>query len=79
MNKINDINNDMKDMSGTRAVTIDSISNISASTEETFSLTSLVNQVIESHDVSSGELEEVSRELQEKALALKEAVGKFKI
>ncbi len=79
MNRINDINTDMKDMSDTRAVTIDSISNISASTEETFSLTSLVNQVIESHDVSSGELEDVSRELQEKALALKEAVGKFKI
>ncbi|MCR5431015.1 MAG: methyl-accepting chemotaxis protein [Lachnospiraceae bacterium] len=79
MNKINDINDDMKDMSGTRAVTIDSISNISASTEEAFSLTSLVNQVIESHDVSSSELEEVSRELQEKAFALKEAVERFKI
>jgi len=79
MNKINDINDDMKDMSGTRAVTIDSISNISASTEEAFSLTSLVNQVIENHDVSSSELEEVSRELQEKALALTEAVERFKI
>ena len=79
MNKINDINNDMKDMSATRAVTIDSISNISASTEEAFSLTSLVTQVIERHDESSSQLEEVSRELQEKATALTEAVEKFKI
>ncbi|MBQ6091066.1 MAG: methyl-accepting chemotaxis protein [Lachnospiraceae bacterium] len=79
MNKINDINNDMKDMSATRSVTIDSISNISASTEEAFSLTSLVSQVIERHDESSSQLEEVSRELQEKATALTEAVEKFKI
>ena len=79
MNKINDINDDMKDMSATRSVTIDSISNISASTEEAFSLTSLVSQVIERHDESSSQLEEVSRELQEKATALTEAVEKFKI
>ena len=79
MNKINDINNDMKDMSATRAVTIDSISNISASTEEAFSLTSLVTRVIERHDESSSQLEEVSRDLQDKAAALTEAVEKFKI
>lgn len=79
MGKINDITDDMRDMSGNRATTIDSISNISASTEETFSLTSLVSEVIESHDESSSELASVSRELRNKANALNEAVHRFKI
>lgn len=77
--KVEDISVGMEDMSAARITTLDSISNISASTEETYSLSVTVGDLVRQHGETSKGLDKVSEDLQDKAAELNEAVHQFVI
>jgi len=79
MEKVNEIDSGMATMSSARTTTLDSISSISAGTEETYSLASTVGDVILQHNEVSKKLGNVSSELLMKASVLKEAIERFRI
>lgn len=79
MGKVEEISRGMESMSDSRKTALDSISNISAGTEETYSLSVTVGELISRHHEASGRLEKVSGELLEKSQSLKEAIEKFQV
>lgn len=79
LQKVEEIDHGMTDMTAARVTTLDSISNISASTEQTYSLSSSVDELMLSHEAAGNELTRVSLELKEKSTELDEAIKKFKI
>lgn len=79
MDKVSEIDQGMDAMSSARTTTLDSISSISAGTEETFSLSSTVCDVILQHDEASKKLENVSSELLAKSSELKAAIDRFQV
>lgn len=79
MDKVKMINQGMEEMSGARTTALDAISNISANTEETYSLTTTVNEYINRHNDAAMRLNQVSEELLHKAESLKEVIGKFSL
>ena len=66
-------------MSDTRASALDSIANISASTEETFSAAHSIDQVILDQQEAMHKLSEVSKKLDENAADLMDNIGIFRI
>lgn len=79
LDKVSNIDSSMKDMASARITALESISTISASTEEASALTSSIHQIIVEHESASAKLEEVSDELRAKSEILNEAVSKFRI
>ena len=79
LQKVEEIDNSMNEMNAARVTTLDSIGNISASTEETYSLSSSVDVLMQSHEDASNELTRVSLELKEKSNELDEVIKRFKI
>ena len=77
--KVNEIAAGMNDMESARVTALDSISNISASTEETYALSSTVGELVQNQETASKGLEEMSAELKEKAVVLNEAIQRFTI
>jgi methyl-accepting chemotaxis protein len=70
---------DMKSMSDTRASALDSIANISASTEETFSVSQSIDGLISNQHEAMLKLADVSKKLEENASDLKDTIGIFRI
>lgn len=79
LTNISYIIHDMKTMSETRASALDSIANISASTEETFSVAQSIDQLVSNQQEAMRKLSEVSRMLDENAADLKDNIGIFRI
>lgn len=79
MEKVSQITIGMDEMSGARVTALDAISNISASTEETYSLSSAVGELLGRHDEASKTLVTISEELKVNAYELKEAINRFKL
>lgn len=79
LGKVSDIDAGMQDMELARIKTLDSISNISASTEETSALSSTVGELVQSQETTSEGLNRVSGELKEKATMLSDAIRQFTI
>lgn len=73
------ISSDMNEMTSARVTALDSISNISASTEETYSLTCSVGELMERHDSEAQTLSTISGELKNKTDELNEAINLFKL
>lgn len=76
---VEEIAQEMGNIAQSRATTLDSISNISASTEETYSVSVTVDTIVKEQTKSVEELRTVSTQLQEKAHQLEDAIGVFKI
>lgn len=79
MQMVNRIDKGMEEMSSARVATLDSISNISASTEENYSLSVTIGDLLHGHEDASRTLEQISGELQEKSDGLKEAIDRFQV
>lgn len=79
LNVVSDIGTEMNNMATDRAKTLDSISNISASTEETYSVSITVDGIVKEQEGAVIELRKVSDELKGKAVELEKAIGVFKI
>ncbi len=79
MEKVQNINSGMNDMASARITTLDSISNISASTEENYSLSTTVVDLLEDHEKAAQNLEQISGDLHTKSDELKKAIDQFKI
>ncbi len=69
----------MNHMSDTRAAALDSVSSISASTEETYSVSLSIDDLILKQQDAMQQLTMVSANLEEKAKDLETAIGIFKI
>ena len=76
---IETIASDIDDMSATRATTLDSISNISASSEETYSVSLSVDDIMKEQETSVQQLKAVSVDLIARANDLENAIKQFKI
>ena len=79
LRKVSNIDMSMKAMASARITALESISTISASTEEASALTSSIQKIIVEHENASTKLEEVSDDLRAKSEILNEAVSKFRI
>ena len=79
MHMVGEIDRGMKEMASARITTLDSISNISASTEENYSLSVTIGDLLRGHEDASKALEDISRELREKSDELKKAISRFRI
>lgn len=77
--KVNEIAVGTMDMESARVTALDSISNISASTEENYALSSTVGELVQNQETAANGLEEVSAELKGKAVVLNEAIQRFTI
>lgn len=76
---LTEIASQTKDVSAARATTLDSISNISASTEETYSVSLSVDNILSDQNENVQQLKQLSAELQQKAKELESSIGIFKI
>lgn len=76
---LTEIVSDTTEVSATRAATLDSISNISASTEETYSVSLTVDNITKEQNNSAQQLKQLAEDLQQKAKDLEESIGIFKI
>lgn len=76
---LSEIAQETKDVSSARAETLNAISNISASTEETYSVSVTVDDIITQQNDNVQELKQLSNELQEKAKELETSIGMFTI
>lgn len=79
MQKANDINDDMSDMSAARERTLGTVNNINESTSKTLELSQHVEGLIEEHEEATVSLEELSKELKASYAELSEAVNVFRI
>jgi len=76
---LSEIVSDTEEVSATRAATLESISNISASTEETYSISLTVDNIINDQNKSAQQLKHLSDDLQQKASNLESSIRIFRI
>lgn len=76
---IDDIGNRMKDMEEARNTTLESITNISASTEETTSVSECVAEAMEAQQQSVAALQKTSDDMMQRANELEKAINIFTI
>lgn len=76
---INDISSRMKDMEEARNTTLESITNISASTEETTSVAECVAEAMEAQQKSVSALQKTSDDMMQRANDLEKAINIFSI
>lgn len=75
---LTEIAEETKNVSGARAATLDSVSTISASTEETYSASLNVDSVMQEQNSLVNKLKQLSSVLQEKSNELEQFLGTFK-
>ena len=79
MNMVDQIDQGMANMTTARVTTLDSITSISASTEENYSLSDTIGTLLNGHEKASQKLEDISKQLQDKSESLQQAIEKFRV